>query len=134
MCRESHNGQRDRRGATRTELRLTPAPKAIRRSKYRSRSGNLARMSGTDESFEIEFRWKEQCIYWEGRNGFAFDGAWGVTQIETYVPDEASWDELVPDWPVGRRAIVVERFMNNPEHTVRSGPGYPPGDRTMSRP
>jgi hypothetical protein len=89
---------------------------------------------GTDEAFEIEFRWKELCIYWEGTKGFAFDGGWGVTPIVTYVPDETSWDQVVPEWLVGRRAIVVERLMKNPEHAVRTDLGFLPGDRTMSRP
>jgi hypothetical protein len=87
-----------------------------------------------DEPFEIEFRWKEQCIYWEGARGFAFDGAWGVTPIETYVPDEESWDRIVPDWLVGRRDVVVARLVSNPEHVVRSDPGYLDYDRTMTRP
>lgn len=35
-------------------------------------------LSVTDDcNYRIEFRWKEQVIYWEGDSGFIFDGGWG---------------------------------------------------------
>ena len=87
------------------------------------------------DSFEIQFRWKEEVIYWEGERGFVFDGAWGVEPIETYVPDEQNWDSVMPDWLVGRRDLVVERLVANPSHVVRADPGLnkPMLDRAVAR-
>ena len=88
-----------------------------------------------DEPFEIQFRWKEEVIYWEGDRGFVFDGGWGVDPIETYVPDDENWDRVMPDWLVGRRDLVVERLVANPSHLVRADPGFntPMRDRTVTR-
>lgn len=33
--------------------------------------------TGADD-FEIEFRWKEEVIYWEGKRGCFFPGAWAL--------------------------------------------------------
>lgn len=33
---------------------------------------------GHDAGYEIEFRWKEQVVYWEGGRGVIFEGAWGT--------------------------------------------------------
>jgi hypothetical protein len=48
-------------------------------------------------------------------------------------PSEASWDRIVPAWLVGRRAVVVSRLVSNPNHIVRSDPGYPDHDRSITR-
>jgi hypothetical protein len=61
----------------------------------------------SDASFEVQFRWKEETIYWEGDRGFVFDGAWGVDPIQTFVPNHEKWDRVMPDWLVGRRDVVV---------------------------
>lgn len=73
-------------------------------------------------TFEIEFRWKEVVIYWEGSRGCAFQGGWGVQPLVTYVPDAASWDLQVPDWLRGRREEVVSRLRTDPRHVVEDKP------------
>jgi hypothetical protein len=88
-----------------------------------------------DEPFEIQFRWKEEVIYWEGDRGFVFDSGWGRDPIETYVPDDEYWDRVMPDWLVGRRDVVVARLVASPSHVVRADPGLntPMLDRTITR-
>ena len=46
--------------------------------------------------FEIEFRWKEEIIYWEGMRGCVFPGGWGVDPPVTVVRDAGTWDRAVP--------------------------------------
>jgi hypothetical protein len=70
-------------------------------------------------SFEVEFRWKEQVIYWEGDRGCVFEGAWGVDPLVTIVPDASTWDRVVPDWLRGRRDEVFERLRGQPGHVLR---------------
>jgi len=67
---------------------------------------------------EIEFRWKEMVIYWEGSYGFVFDGGWGVSPPITYVPDGDHWDDVVPGWMRGRRSEIVDRLRAHPGHLV----------------
>jgi hypothetical protein len=62
----------------------------------------------SSDGSEVEFRWKEVVVYWEGERGFTFDGGWGVDPLVTYVPDEATWDRVVPVWLKGRRTEVIE--------------------------
>lgn len=64
--------------------------------------------------FEVEFRWKEQVIYWEGHCGSVFEGGWGVDPVVTVVPDASTWDQVVPDWLRGRRDEVCERLRSQP--------------------
>lgn len=78
-----------------------------------------------DESpYRVEFRWKEEVVYWEGERGFIFDGGWGVEPAVTYVPDEATWDAIVPVWMRGRRNEVVRRLEQEPGHVVKATPDY----------
>ncbi|HWJ64646.1 MAG TPA: hypothetical protein VNS19_21915 [Acidimicrobiales bacterium] len=73
---------------------------------------------------EIEFRWKEDLVYWEGDRGFVFDGAWGSDPLQTFVPTEAAWDLVVPHWLAGRRREVMERLAAEPAHVVRPDPDF----------
>lgn len=75
---------------------------------------------------EVEFRWKEEIIYWDGERGFVFDGGWGVEPSVTYVPDEERWDQVVPTWLRGRRTEVIDRLRLEPGHIVRDDPGFLP--------
>jgi len=68
--------------------------------------------------WSIEFRWKEEVVYWEGDRGCIFQAGWGVTPGVTYVPDAASWDEVVPVWLVGRRDEIVTRLRGDSNHVV----------------
>lgn len=70
---------------------------------------------------EGEFRWKELCIYWAGAHGVVFEGEWGSTPIRTAVPDELTWDRVVPVWLQGRHAEVVARLRAVPHHVVFEG-------------
>ena len=72
----------------------------------------------------MEFRWKEEVIYWEGERGFAFDGAWGHDPLSTYVPTVAAWDNCVPPWMRGRRDVIVERLRAEAGHVVEDDPGF----------
>jgi hypothetical protein len=86
------------------------------------------------EDVRIEFRWKEEVIYWEGDRGFMFDGGWGVDPPVTYVPDAASWDAFVPEWMRGRREEIVGRLRAEPGHVVLEAPlGVGPFDREIVR-
>lgn len=68
--------------------------------------------------FQIEFRWKEQVIYWEGSRGCIFQGGWGVDPPVTIVPDAATWDRAVPVWLRGRHDEVVARLRAKDGHIV----------------
>lgn len=71
------------------------------------------------DDFEIEFRWKEEVIYWEGSRGVVFPSGWGVSPAVTITPDAATWDMRVPIWLRGRYAQVVARLHTCPDHVVR---------------
>jgi hypothetical protein len=71
------------------------------------------------DDYEIEFRWKEQVVYWEGSRGIVFPGGWGVDPIETVVPDADTWDRAVPVWLKGRHDEVVERLRADVRHVVQ---------------
>ena len=73
----------------------------------------------TTDAFEIEFRWKEEVIYWEGSRGVVFPGAWGVEPIVTIVPDIVTWDRKTPPWLRGRHDEVIERLRSDAGHVVR---------------
>ena len=73
----------------------------------------------TADSYEIEFRWKEEVIYWEGSRGAVFLGGWGVDPPVTVVPDATTWDRAVPMWLKGRRDEVVGRLQADRRHVVR---------------
>lgn len=68
--------------------------------------------------YEIEFRWKEEVVYWEGARGAVFVGGWGVRPLVTVVPDADTWDRAVPAWLKGRHNEVVERLRAHPAHVV----------------
>jgi hypothetical protein len=76
------------------------------------------------QPFSIEFRWKEEIIYWEGDRGFAFFGGWGATPPITYVPDAETWDHVVPDWLRGRRDQVISRLNAERGHVLVATPDY----------
>jgi hypothetical protein len=68
--------------------------------------------------FAIEWRWKEEVVYWEGGHGFLFDAGWGVDPPWLYVPSPRIWDVVVPRWLTGRRPEVVERLVAHSGHRV----------------
>ena len=78
----------------------------------------------SSDGSEVEFRWKEVVVYWEGERGFTFDDGWGVDPLVTYVPDEATWDRVVPVWLKGRRTEVIERLKAEEGHVVKDDPGF----------
>jgi hypothetical protein len=71
-------------------------------------------------SFRISFEYKEMLTYWEGKDGFVFECAWGVTPPVVFVPSERSWDSQVPPYLVGRRAEVVDRLAKYTSHIVET--------------
>ena len=87
-----------------------------------------------DVTFEVEGRWKEEVVYWEGSRGFVFDAGWGVEPHVLYVPPEDEWDSVTAEWMVGRRALIVSRLAERSGHVVREG-GYrgDPAGRTVAR-
>ena len=88
-----------------------------------------------DCNYRIEFRWKEQVIYWEGDSGFIFDGGWGVRPPVTYVPDLGTWDSIVPEWLKGRHDEVVGHLRERRDHEVVETPEYAFGEwRSTQRP
>ena len=77
--------------------------------------------------YSIEFRWKEEVVYWEGDHGFVFDGGWGVDPPVTYVPDAETWDAVVPGWLQGRHGEVVGRLRARQDHRVVETPDFSGG-------
>jgi len=74
--------------------------------------------TGSTGDFEIEFRWKEQVIYWEGSQGCVFPGGWGVDPPVTIVPDAGIWARAVPTWLRGRHDEVVAKLRADARHVV----------------
>jgi hypothetical protein len=102
-------------------------------------------------SFQIEFEYRETCVYWEHDRGCAFMSAWGVRPYVTLVPAADEWDQVVPTWMRGRRREVLARLAQSSTHRLevwrvlpriqRHGPGYgiaerwgPPGPKFSGRP
>jgi hypothetical protein len=71
--------------------------------------------------FSIEFRWKEEVIYWEGDDGFVFEGGWGVTPSVTYIPSVQLWDRVVPGWMQGRRDEILANLRTESGHRLEEG-------------
>jgi hypothetical protein len=95
-------------------------------------------MAGYDGGdYEIEWRWKEEIIYWEGRRGFLLDGGWGSEPPTLYVPSAQAWELVVPPWLQGRRAEVVARLEAHSGHRLEdTDDGYGAGgrsDRNLAR-
>jgi len=76
-------------------------------------------MESRANDYEIEFRWKEQVIYWEGDRGCIFLGGWGVDPPVTIVPDAKSWDRAVPAFLQGRHDEIVARLRADSRHVVK---------------
>ena len=88
-----------------------------------------------DGSYEIEPRWKEEVVYWEGAQGCVFDAGWGVDPGVLHVPSAASWDTAVPQWLRGRRDEVVRRLAEHSRHRIESTDAgrAPSGGREVRR-
>ena len=71
-----------------------------------------------DGSYEIEPRWKEEVVYWEGAQGYVFDAGWGADPGVLYVPSPAMWDSAVPQWLQGRRDQVLGRLAEHSRHRM----------------
>lgn len=71
------------------------------------------------DGFEIEHRWKEQVIYWEGGHGFLFDAGWGADPPVLYVPSPDIWREVMPVWCRDRRDEVIARLRDHSEHVLK---------------
>jgi hypothetical protein len=70
-------------------------------------------------SFRISYEWKEMLTYWEDDNGFVFECAWGVDPGIVFVPPADVWDEVMPEWLVGRRGEVVDLLRRHSAHNVK---------------
>lgn len=58
----------------------------------------------------IREQWKEQMLYIEGENQFAFECGWGASPPHLYLPSAASWERVTPAWMHGRRKEIVGRL------------------------
>jgi hypothetical protein len=86
-------------------------------------------MGQSKGSFRIRSEIPEKLIYWEGDHGFQFDCGWGARPYVVYLPNSHLWDDVVPDWLVGRRAEVEERLRQYSGYTVAAtDAGYRPTD------
>ena len=69
-------------------------------------------------SYKVESRWKEQLVYIKDGEEFVFDCGWGVTPHVAYIPSDAIWDRVVPQWMRGRREEVVARLAADGGHRL----------------
>ncbi|WP_229939430.1 hypothetical protein [Plantibacter cousiniae (nom. nud.)] len=88
--------------------------------------------TGEDAEFEVEPRWKEEVVYWEGAEGFVFDAGWGVDPPVLYIPFPEEWDAVTAPWMHGRRDEIVERLRRHSRHRIEPGP-YPGPGRRVTR-
>ena len=82
-------------------------------------SETIAFTAPTGAPYEIEFRYLEEVIYWEGRKGCIFPSGWGVDPAVTNVPDAETWDHAVPEFLRGRHDEVVERLRADERHVLQ---------------
>jgi hypothetical protein len=91
-------------------------------------------MGESSGSFRIRPEIPEMLVYWEGDHGFQFDCGWGVSPPVVHLPSSHLWDDVVPDWLVGRRAEVEERLRRYSGYTVAdTDVGYRPTDASRIR-
>lgn len=88
------------------------------------RSQVLPIYTAPDGSYEIEPRWREELVYWEGDRGYVLDTGWGVEPGVLYVPSPAIWDNAVPSWLRGRRDEVVHRLAMHSRHRIEPTDAY----------
>lgn len=88
---------------------------------------------GEEKTFEVQGRWKEEVLYWEGSRGYLFDAGWGVSPPVLYVPSDEEWDSVTAEWMIGRREEIVARLVEHSGHVVREGPFSGPSGRTLTR-
>jgi hypothetical protein len=70
------------------------------------------------DGYDIEMRWKEEVIYWEGDRGVLFGAAWGVEPPVLFVPSPQIWHDSMPDWLRDRRDEVLERLRDHGDHVL----------------
>ena len=86
------------------------------------------------DGFDVEPRWRELVIYWEGDKGYAFPAGWGVDPPVLYVPNEEAWARSMPGWLRGRRSEVVARLAAFSRHRLEIDEGDEiSGDNSMTR-
>ncbi len=76
------------------------------------------------DGYAIEHRWKEEVIYWEGDQGFLFDGGWGSEPLTLYVPDAETRSTVLPDWLRDRRELVLSRLADRGDRLEETSQGY----------
>ena len=101
-------GAEDRGGAQASSTTAT--------QRYRASVKAAADVIG--DGFRIEYRWKEQVVYWEGSQSFVFEAAWGVDPGILILPTPAIWADVMPEWLQGRRDIVLARLREFSGHTI----------------
>jgi hypothetical protein len=72
--------------------------------------------------FKLYPKWKEQLIYEEDGQSFAFECGWGVSPGVVYVPAAEDWDEAMPAFLRGRRNEIVELLGKQSDHVVEESP------------
>lgn len=67
-------------------------------------------------AWQVEVCWEEELWYREGNQSFCFDCDWKVEPYQAFVPGEATWDKVLPEWLRGRRSEVLDRLRQANDH------------------
>lgn len=87
----------------------------------------------SDNGDELELRWEEGTVSWEGGHGLVMDLGWGVEPPASDAPSAGLWDRAVPPWLLGRRAEGAGRLAQRSKHVVQdTDDDYLPEDGSRS--
>lgn len=67
-------------------------------------------------------RWKEQLVYEEDGQAYAFECGWGASPPHVYVPAAEDWDAVVPPFLRGRREEMLALLRAKSGHVVDEEP------------
>jgi hypothetical protein len=70
------------------------------------------------QRFKLYPKWKEELVYEEGENVYAFQCGWGVEPPHVDVPAAADWDAVMPPFLRGRREELLKLLREKSGHVV----------------
>ena len=83
----------------------------------------------SEPSFKLYPKWKEELVYEEGENSYAFQCGWGVSPPHVEVPAAQDWDAMMPSFLQGRRDEMLKLLREKSGHVIEERPPRSPQSR-----